>query len=438
MHADVPAVTDVRSLINDPRNLADGEKRELAALSFAELSRPEQLDLVRSVPVESRFDVLTLAEDCTPLVHEMTPQEIYAIVSDKELQHSGSIAAAASPKQFVGILDIACWRGERLAGEQSVEWLTWLSELPDELFVERVRELDTSFLASILGPHMKVVSAVNPFDPQPSADGGFLAYQGSIYSTPGAFEFDDVEVELLVKRIYEAAYDIYEDMVQRTFADPWMGIGTKPKGVRTQRSEAAFLRARRMQQAGLPDDIEARVRLLQPIEVDLPRGRGPESFRGMLAPLDPSPITERMGAFSGGEETIAKWQESLAWVASQLVVARGGDPGKSSDLRRALKTSQAFISVALDALSDGCAPWAAVIASTWDWSDLFRAGWSMAAPVRERAVSIGEDLILRGERKLWCAGLFEKPITVYDVVLRDYRLPNRASDIQRLARMLSM
>ena len=428
---------DLSRVIYDSKELNDPQTREVAVLAFGELTRAEQLDLVRAAPIECRYDVLTLATDCTGLVRDLSPQETWAIISHKELQHSGALAAAASPKQLAGIMDIACWRGDRISEENIFEWLTWLAELRDELFIERIETLDHALLASALGPHMTVCSTMNPFNPQPSADGGFFAYQGKITSTPLAFDYDDDAVRELVLRVYEAAPLVYDDVIQRAFSDPWTGTGSKPGGVRTQRAEAAFLRAARMRKAGLPDELDARADLFQPLEVTFHMHRR-ESLYGVLVPVTGGTIMERMGAYVSDPDLMAEWQESLAWIASQVVVARGGDPGSSTELRRALKTAQSYVSVGLDALSRGCVPWAVVIAQVWDWGDIFRVGWSMAAPIRKRALSIGEELLLRGERKIWCAGLFEKPITVYDVMRKDYRLPNCAADLQRLARILSM
>ena len=171
--------------------------RPLAVARFRSMSLDEQLTAVRGAPDQRRYDVITLADDCTEIVQQLTPQEVYRIVSEEELWRVGAMVSTATPDQLQGIMDLSCWKGDALDEEGALVWLDWLCGLPDQELAERLRAIDVDLLASVLAPHM-TVTAGNPLATGQTPEGGFVVYQGRITSTPGAFSLPMASIAILI------------------------------------------------------------------------------------------------------------------------------------------------------------------------------------------------------------------------------------------------
>ena len=409
--------------------------RSGAALQLASMTRAEQVQLVRSLPVSNRYDVITLLDDCAPLVRELGPAEVYSLAHEHGLEQSGAVLASTSPDQLKGIMDLGCWRGDSLDRDQAMDWLGWLLTLPDNEFRERVLALDATLLATVIGPDVVVGSDENAFS-SARAPSAFTPESIERGISPGMFSYHSESAERMVHRLYEVADEVYTTVLTLMCSDDWSDQGATASTLQACLSEAEAKRSDRLERANLPDELGARVRLLRPLVV--PRQR---SFnRGTTLPSVRVRISllERIREFTPFDESLTQWSEQLADVATGVVQIRGGDPGDPRVLASALRKATAYVSVGLDLASGGSVAFAAVLADTWQWSDLYRAGYTYIKPVKERAEAIGPERLLKGDRALWCGGLLEEPMHVYEPAADNYRLPVCTADIDVVARMLGM
>jgi len=416
-----PAPTDAAALLT----IADAD-RTLAADLFRGLSRRERLEFVRSTPLERRYDMITLADDATTLVRELAVSDLYALIRHDGRDRTGSLVECAAPEQVRGVMDFACWRDDVPDDENALAWLTWVSDLADGPCAERLATLDAAFLATVLGPHVRISD---------DAVGEFLVVETRVDALPTGLDYDDEDVERIMYRLYEVDHGLFDEVVNRVFVDEWTHDRGTHGGLRQQRAEAAALRATRLRALEVSDTYEARMDLLQPLEIPLiPRDR---PFLSVLPDVAPrtSPIDGLLAA-TDDPGLLGRWRDALARLAVDVIMARGGDPGDSAALRRSLGYVRSAVSVALDALAGGSREMAPVLAVTWDWVDLFRAGHTLVERLRWHAGTIPPAAMERAENRVWMAGLLRSPLRVYDPATASYRLPDRAADLIRAHRVL--
>jgi len=400
--------------------------RTQAIALFKRLSPEEQVALVRKTPVHRWHDVLTLADDCTPLVRALSVPELHRLVSLEDLWHARELMATASPEQVRGVMDFSCWRGDDLEEQESLTWLEWLAELADDAFAERMATLDAAFLASVLGPHMR---------PEPEEPGEFLVYSTWVDSLPRAFAYDDQLVEQLVYRLYHVDVALYDEVINRIFRDEWTHERATHGGLADQMAEATERRARRLRKLRVRDTYESRIDLLRPLEVR-PAPRGRRFATSLPEVVVNTSLLERVLARTDDPDRLRRRQEVLAKLAGEVLMARGGDPGNTNELQEAADVLKSAVSLALDALSGGSLAMAEAFAEAWRWSDLFRVGHTLLEHLRARVAAHDPEKVLCGRESLWLAGLLEVPMRVYDPFTGGYRLPDRLADLVRAVEAL--
>ncbi len=399
-----------------------------ASYAFRLLPVTEQIDFVRNAPVADRYDVITLAEDATPIVQALSVPELHALVRHETLQSRvQSLLEVASAGQLQGVMDFSCWEND-LPDERSVfEWIEWLMGLSDDALRERLSILDAAFLASVLGPHVEVAPENGP--------GEFAVIATKIMALPTGLSYDDASVEWFFYRIFEVDRGLFDELIDRVFRDDWTEYRATHGAQSDQLSEAAHLRAQRLRELELGDTYESRAELLQPLEVRL--SRSPRTLNTKLPVAAPSePILDTLTRIVDDPETLTEWSVSLARLAGDVLMARGRDPGDPREYARAVAFTRSAVNVALDSISGG-SPWFAIsIVHTWGWRALFRVGNTLIEKLRWRVDSIDESEISREEDRVLLEGLFSVPMKVYDMHARSYRLPQFAVDLRRVHRAI--
>lgn len=399
-----------------------------ASYTFRLLPVTEQIEVVRDVPVADRYDVITLAEDATPLVQALSVPELYALVRHETLQSRvQSLLEVASPNQLQGVMDFACWENDLPDEQSAFEWIEWLMGLPDEAVRKRLSVLDAAFLGSVLGPHVEAAPE--------NAPGEFTVIATRIMALPTGLSYDDASVEWFFYRIFEVDRTLFDELIDRIFRDDWTEYRATHGAQSDQLSEAAHLRAQRLRELELGDTYESRAELLQPLEVRL--SRSSRTFDNQLPAVVPTePMLDTLAQIVDDAETMTEWSVSLARLAGDVLMARGRDPGDAREYARAVAFTRSAVNVALDSISGG-SPWFALsIVNTWGWRSLFRVGNTLIEKLRWRVDSIDENDILREEDRVLLEGLFKVPMKVYDVQTRSYRLPQFAVDLRRVHRVI--
>jgi len=398
--------------------------RSRAVTLFKQLSPEQQLTLVRSVPLEQQYDVLTLADDATELVQSLSVPELHTLITHEGLHNIGALVKAATPEQTRGVMDFSCWRGEDIDEGTAYDWLAWLNTLTDEEFVERVNVLDPSFVASVVGPHMEVDT---------SQGGLFAVYDTKVKANPHGFDFDDTLVENVMWRLYALDDVLFNDLLNRVFADERTHDRATRAGLEDQLAEAQTERARRLRKLDLDDTHESRVDLLRPLVVR-PAARGRRFSTSLPERVNPVPMFDRIINLVSDPNAAINWRNELAQLGVKVLMAHGGNPGERRQLREATQVAASALNVALDALSGGSVFMAEVIARTWSWVDLFRVGNTFVERIRAEAIVMNPETLIRKENAAWLLGLIETPVRVYDPTRGAYRHPNCIADIVRAHR----
>jgi hypothetical protein len=398
--------------------------RDLAVERFRQMPHDEQIALVRSAPQSSRYDVLTLADDATGLVRALQVPELHALVRHEEIERVGSLVACTTPEQMRGIMDFACWSGDELDGVATESWLRWLIELPDSEFALRVEALDPALMAGAIGPSMELAGD----GPEP-----VTIYATHVHATPGGIAFADGFVEQFVVRLFEMCREVFDDLVDRIFRDGWtLEPGTKA-GLADQIGEAAHERSVRLRTLKVRDTYGSRAQLLRPFEIR-PARRGRPRATNLPEIISPrSPLDEALDWLPTGNASDA-WVLETEQLTLDVVMARGQDPTDAQTVAEAAGYVHAALSVALDTLSGGSAPMAAIYAATWACVDLFRAGNTLIERTRAKVSAVDLERAMSGPQSVWLEAAIADGdrLLVHDAREGLRRLPNRLADLLRI------
>jgi hypothetical protein len=420
----VPSTPDVNALVAAVKN-----DRVDASYQFRLLSKREQVGLVQHATVEHRYDILTLVPDATPLVQALSVPDLYVLVDHEHMNSRiQSILEVATPEQLRGVMDFSCWEGDEPDPDTVLDWFEWLVSLSDDQLRDRLRTLDASFVASAIGPYMTPSASGN-------LAGGFTVIATKVDALPDAFSYDEPAIEYFAARLYDVDLELFDEIITRIFKDDWTEYRGTDAAMPDQVGEATHLRAARLRELELRDTYEARTDLLQPLELHLPLSL-PVPMQNLPVPLTSQPMLDAMTEATGDAALTSEWRIRLARLAGDIVMARGGNPANRRDLEYATGFAQASVNIALDALSGGSPYLAVVMAETWSWRDLFRAGNTLLERLRWRVDSIDDSAIPTAELHTMLDGLFRVPMRVWDPVADEYRLPQYIAELQRAHRAI--
>src|SRR5688572_18660668 len=142
--------------------MADGSYNPDA---FERLPFRDKLDLLYDVSAVEKRDLILASSDAQRLVRSFAVESLFYTVKEIGLEDSIELLALASGPQIQGLLDLDCWKKDRMDEAAMLEWLAALAEggsLPLGEFLDAV---DLDALVLLFKRFIKVYRTDDPDEP---------------------------------------------------------------------------------------------------------------------------------------------------------------------------------------------------------------------------------------------------------------------------------
>jgi hypothetical protein len=117
------------------------------------------------------------------MVREMPTIQLHRLVSAVGRADAEEVLAMAKPEQIRELLDLEIWQGDRVQWDEALDWLHFLTTLPDKVRARDMQALDVELLGYVLKSHLKIYLLEDEEWPEEP--------EGALYYTPdGWFALD--------------------------------------------------------------------------------------------------------------------------------------------------------------------------------------------------------------------------------------------------------
>ena len=294
-----------------------------------------------------------------------------------------------------GLVDLDCWKKDRLKHGSLLDWLEALVEGGSLPVAEFLNAVDLDLLVLLLKRFIRVYRTDDPDEPP------------EIEKSPEVFELDehypivfhrwDARAPLirdLLEELYERDYSYFVTVME----DIWWGV-------ESQLEEASFqVRNARLQDRGFPDLFEA-LEIYRPLaEASCRRewrssGKTRETtrmtcrWRSRCFIPEPersflSEVLDRVLTEHGGDEI----RREMAFLTNRVMVAEGVDFSDRDAVRAAVKLAHDTVNLGLEHVSRGDRRQAVEVIRRRYLQHLFRVGWGLLHSLRRRAKRAEETL----------------------------------------------
>jgi hypothetical protein len=143
-------------------------------------------------------------------VRTMSAVLLHRTISSIGLPDTAELVALATPQQIREVLDLELWQGDRLRLDDALDWLHFLTTLPDEVRERDLAALDIELLGFVLKQHLRIYLNEEDNVPEPA--------EGALHSTPDGWFTLEIfaDHETTVERVIELIDALYIDDQQGT------------------------------------------------------------------------------------------------------------------------------------------------------------------------------------------------------------------------------
>jgi hypothetical protein len=370
-------------------------ERAYSSDAFNRLPFREQLDALYGISARERCDLVLSAPNAQRLVRSFAAESLFQTLKEVGLEDGADLLALASGSQVCALLDLDCWKKDRLEIATLLDWLEALVQAGGRAVGELLNAIDRDLLVLLLKRFVRVHRRDDPEEPEDDAEG------------PEIFELDEhyqivfyrwdaraALVRSLIEALYERDYSYFITVMEETW---W--------GVESDLEEGAFrLRNARLQDRGFPDYYEAQ-EVYRPLRgADLvprsePLGRAashpdwelPQNRALVLPEGGASFFSQLLHAGFSGEAATALRHE-LAHLVNRVLVADGADFADRDQVAEKIRVAHDTVNLALETLSGGDTGEAIGILERHYVQHLFRVGWSILLECRKSAKRAVEAL----------------------------------------------
>ncbi|MBW1982867.1 MAG: hypothetical protein JRJ12_16820 [Deltaproteobacteria bacterium] len=312
-----------------------------------------KLERTASLPPKKRLQVLLTDLHSRELVQAMAEEDFYFMFKELGAQDALPLLELASAEQRQYLLDLELWRRDRFAPDKALEWLSLLNECGEEAMKQWLRETDPGFICLILKNFLRVYKA------------------GEEESSHELLQLFTVDQVYYLDFLVPESRDMVARMVQALAAENLLQYHNILEEIHwnilaeLEESQLHFRRSR-LAEKGFPDLDEA-LSVYDPLEM--------EEFRDRLVKYDylyagvpaAAPVAPTYPLLAQPEHTflravlekidsepeVERLRREFAALANQVMVADGIVPEDSTTITANLSKVSGYLSVALEALSNG-------------------------------------------------------------------------------------
>ena len=371
------------------------EKTAAAELVTDEATTADLASHLAQLDAKTRYERILAAERGIGLVRALSSETLLYTMKEVGLNDALDLLGMASPQQVRAMLDLDCWRRDRLDDERLLNWLLLLDESGGSKLAEWFLQTDVELLVLLIRRHLEVVRKAD-VENDPNFDQ--LPY----------FTFDDQYLlrfrsepepilHALLERIRALDYPAYQRALENSLFELESGL-----------EEAAHRwRTARLADRGYPAHDEARTlfRFLPPDTISFAAYQRRGTAVYVAAEDDPLPPPDHALALLGAPrsflaqtlaalpgETAAEVGHELAYLTNAVVTVEARDTGEVDEIRRCARTAHDYVNIGLAFASREDGPAARNLLQTTRIHAFFRTGWSLVQRLHHVAGRLAEDL----------------------------------------------
>ncbi|MGH7819595.1 MAG: DUF6178 family protein, partial [Candidatus Binatia bacterium] len=365
--------------------------------AFNRLPFRDKLDILYGVSATHKRDLILSSPDAERLVRSFAPESLFFTLKEIGLHDSAELLSLASGEQVCAVVDLDCWKKDRLDARSFLDWLEVILEGGSRTLGEFLNSIDLPLLVVFLKQFIRVHRMDEPEEESPDLEG------------PEIFELDEhyrIEfvrrdarghlVRALLEGLYERDYSYFVTVME----DVWWAVPSELEEMSFQSRNA------RLQDRGFPDYYEA-LEIYRPLrdrelaERAAPLGRSLNGWHGADAvPVDRSlAIAEDSRSFLSelmhsafdpdGQNAL---RQEMAFLTNRVMIAEGVDYSDRESVAQAVRLAHDTVNLALEHLSGGERRRGAAVLEHHYIQHLFRLGWSLLIELRRQARGVTESL----------------------------------------------
>ncbi len=357
---------------------------------FESLNPEEQAKVFHHSSFKERAELIRHSHDPRSLTRSLSHEELYLLTREMDIEDRSEVIRYATLPQLTFIADVDCWKKDRIDSDNFLEWLETLLAADERILLSWLLTMDYE---TIVAGFQKAVEVIKP-EREYAAD--------EVLGDTPYFSLDDMyyvavreenlatvrrAIELLFENNKGRYYSLLEDLMS-DFAD--------------QVEEDAFQnREMRLAERGFPDDETAR-KIYRPIT----REEFEKFPLKKNTPADPSQAPRYPVAWSKDRlflddvllqiskdrtDLLETLHDELAWISNKVIACEGIDFSSEEKVRRGIERARFFVSLGLEALSNGDTPRARVLLEERWCEVIFRWGATSVLKLKDRVNLLVRD-----------------------------------------------
>ncbi len=414
----------------------------------------DQLSQLSGLPAKSRQERILASPQSLALARSLSSESLLYTLKEIGLTDAVELLGLASAEQVRDMMDLDCWRKDRLDAGRILSWLMFLDEAGGGKLAEWALRADVELLVWLVKHSLEVVRKADIEDAPDFHPDRYFSFDDQ-YLLRFVGDEEPI-VALLLERLRVLDYRFYTDILEQSLFD-----------LESQLEEEALRwRTARLADRSYPDFEQARVlfRTVPPHTVRLEQYRraGPRPLRfadteEVSAPDHAALLVSEPPSFLGtalaAVEPAIREQVSaeLAYLTNHVVMAEACDTGELSEVRRCAELVHDVLNIGLEYATWGDPVQAARLVQDTQLHAFFQIGWSLVLGLYRQSKHL--DTVLQKEgRADWqssvdapfretCAGV-RRPMPVFfegldtpgEVLYRRFRT---LADVRRVETVLA-
>lgn len=364
------------------------DQRAYSSDAFNRLPFREQIDALYGISARDRRDLILSAPNAQRLVRSFAAEGLYHTLKEIGLEDAADLVSLASGEQVCALVDLDCWKKDRLDVRTLLDWLEVIVEGGGRSIGEFLNSVDRDLLVLFLKRFIRVLRRDDPEEPEEDVEGPEVFELDEHYRI--VFHAWDARAPLvrsLIESLHERDYSYFVTVMEEI----WWGVDSELE-------EAAFhVRNARLQDRGFPDYYEAQG-IYRPLSAkDLPPRSAPLGG-AVIADSDALPQDRTLAlaadgasflsqvlntAFAG--EAASELRHELAFLVNRVLVAEGVDFADRDGVAETIRLAHHTVNLALESLSGSDVAEARRILERHYVQHLFRVGWNVLCELRKAA-----------------------------------------------------
>ncbi len=367
--------------------------------SLPELSVAEQAAQLVRLEAADRQEFLLSAENGAALVQALSSETLLYTLKEIGLHDAVGLLAMAAPEQVRDMLDLDCWRKDRLDDGRLTHWLLLLDESRSSQLTEWIVHADIELLVLLIQRHFEVVRKVDVEEAPDFDESRYFTFDEQ-YLLRFRGESEPI-LYLLLEQLRRLDYRRYLHALENSLFELASGL-----------EEQAFRwRAARLEDRGYPryEEAQALFRFIPPDSIPLSAYQRSPDTRPLAAGDDPvtppdhalSLLAEPTSFFSQvltslPRQTIGKVGQELAYLTNHIVMAEARDTGQVSEIRRCVGMAHDYINIGLSYAAKEEETTARALLQTTQIRPFFQTGWSLLQLLQQQARLLSAQLAESG------------------------------------------